>query len=67
MAKKPNAQLTNDRLATAVELLQQFVKRIQSENRKYCVFCEVHMGFPLDLHKKDCALRRAAAFIKESR
>jgi hypothetical protein len=67
MPKNAKAQATDDRLATAIELLQQFVKRIQSENRKYCVFCEVHTGFPLDLHKQDCALRRAAAFIKESR
>ena len=67
MPKKPKAQTTDDRLATAIELLQQFIKRLQSENHKYCVFCEVHKRFPLEIHKKDCALRRAAAFIGESR
>jgi hypothetical protein len=67
MSKKAKAQPRDDLLAAAIELLQQFVERIQSENRKYCVFCEVHRGLPLDLHKKDCALRRAAEFIKESR
>jgi hypothetical protein len=67
MPKKPKAQPTDDRLATAIELLQQFVKRIQSENHRYCVFCEVQMGLPLDLHKKDCALRRATAFIEDPR
>jgi hypothetical protein len=67
MPKKPKAQTTDDGLATAIELLQKFIERFQSENHKYCIFCEVHMGFPLDIHKKDSALRRAAAFIKESR
>jgi hypothetical protein len=67
MPKKPKAPTTNDRLATAIELLQQFVKHIRAENHKYCVFCEVQMGFPLDLHKDDCALRRATAFIRETR
>jgi hypothetical protein len=67
MPKKPKPQTTDERLATAIELLQQFIEHLQSENHKYCVFCEGHKGFPLELHKKDCELRRAAAFIKESR
>ena len=55
MPRKPRAEPTGDRLATAIELLQQFVDCFQSENRQYRVFGEVHMGFALDFHKQECS------------
>jgi hypothetical protein len=66
MPKKRKAPPADDRLATAIELLQQLIERFQSENRKYWVFCEVNMDIPLDFCKEDCALRCAAPFLRES-
>ena len=42
----------SDKLATALELLQEILKNSANMNRRYWVYCKVNMAVPLELPAK---------------
>lgn len=55
----PKKTTVEDKLSTALDLLEKLLKNGIRENRKYCKYCNAKMIIPIELHRLDCVLRRA--------
>lgn len=49
----------SEKLSVALGLLREILKTGTNHNRRYCVYCKVTMSAPVELHKRECAWRRA--------